>query len=127
MPMVRLFCACFCLGLILAMPSQHLPAQPPGGKPDDGDNAPDGLKALKSPDPQIRYNAVELLGKLGKSAKFAVPHLRDMLKDSSVAVRIKVAESLWKIEQPDPKPLLDVLLEACGHEEDIVRAAALGI
>jgi HEAT repeat protein len=125
--MGRLLAASLCLGLLLLVSSSPLAAQTSGGKPDDGDNAPDGLKALKHSDPQVRFNAVMLLGKLGKTAKFAVPQLKELLQDPSVAVRIKVAESLWKIEQPDPKPLLDVLVAACEHKEDVVRAAALNV
>src|SRR5262249_45428409 len=96
------------------------------GKPDDGD-APDGLKALKHPNPQVRFNAAELLGKLGKSAKFAIPNLKLLLKDESVAVRIKAAEAIWRIDPVDPAALLDVLAAAYDHKEDIVRAAALGV
>src|SRR5438477_7131566 len=108
--MGRFRAVCWCLALLLLLSGSSLRAQT-GGKPGDGDDAPDGLKALTHPNPQVRYNAAELLGKLGKTAKFAVPQLKELLKDPSVAVRIKAAEALWKIEQPDPKPLLQVLVE----------------
>lgn len=125
--MNKLFVALVILGLLTLWAPQNTVAQEKSQKPDDGDLAPDGLKALKHANPQVRFNAVELLGKLGKNAKFAVPHLKELLKDPSVAVRIKVVESLWKIEQTDPKLLLPVLQEAMGHDEDIVRATSLSI
>jgi HEAT repeat protein len=99
-----------------------------GPQQPDGGVMPDGLKALKHPNVQVRYNGVELLGRLGKTARFAVPELKTLLKDDpSIAVRLKAAESLWKIEQTDPALLMPVLLEATAHKEDVVRSAGLEV
>jgi HEAT repeat protein len=116
-----------CLSVLLLVAPVQSSQQESGEKTQPGDDAPDGLKALKHPNPQIRYNAIDLLIRLGKNAKFAAPHLRDLLKDPHPSVRIKAAEALWKIEQPAPGPLLTVLTEAAKEEEEGFRTAALAV
>ncbi len=124
--MRRLLMVGWCLGFFLVLANAGLSAQKSDGKPDDGD-LPDGLKALKHPDPQVRFNAAKILGEKGKAAKFFIPNLKELLKDESVAVRIKAAEAIWRIDPVNPGPLLDVLVAAYDHKEDIVRAAVLGV
>lgn len=88
------------------------------------DTIPDGLKALQHPDPKVRYRAVETLGQLGPAAKFAIPELREMLKDKNAVVRVKVCETLWKLEQPPASVILPTLLAAMGDGDAAARAAA---
>src|SRR5688500_1468606 len=82
-------------------------AQIPADK--QGVQPPDGLKALKHADPAVRYRAAALLVRLGPVGKFAVPDLREMLKDTNGHVRVKAAEALWIIEKTSPAVLLPIL------------------
>jgi HEAT repeat protein len=85
---------------------------------------PEGLKALQHPDAAVRYRAAETLAQLGPTAKFALPELRETLKDKNGVVRVKAAEAIWKIEQPAPSTLMPVLLAALRDKDFGVRAAA---
>jgi HEAT repeat protein len=86
---------------------------------------PDGLKALKSADPQVRYNAVALLAKLGPIAKFAVADLKEMAyKDLSGAIRVKACEALWRIDPPPATFLLPVLQQALRDKDQTTRTRA---
>jgi HEAT repeat protein len=88
------------------------------------DQVPEGLKALQNPDARVRYRAAQTLADLGPVAKFAVPDLREALKDKNALVRVKVAEALWKIEKTPNTILLPVLLQALKDKDPGVRAAA---
>ncbi len=90
----------------------------------DGTPLPDGLKALQHPDYRVRYKAVATLASVGAPAKFAVPELRELLKDKSVLVRVKTAEALWKIDNTPASVLLPVLLLALKDKDATARAAA---
>jgi len=92
--------------------------------PDKKDKVPDGLKALRDPDPNVRIRAAQILGSLGKTSRFAVPELREALKDKDGRVRVRVAEALWKIEQTSPSILLPVLEAALYDKQVSVRALA---
>ncbi|MSQ94434.1 MAG: HEAT repeat domain-containing protein [Gemmataceae bacterium] len=85
---------------------------------------PEGLKALQHPDPKVRYRAADTLAQLGPLAKFAVPELKEALKDKHPMVRVKVAEALWKIDQTPAGTLMPVLLQALKEREPSARAAA---
>jgi HEAT repeat protein len=85
---------------------------------------PEGLKALQHPDPKVRYRAADTLAQLGSLAKFAVPELKEALKDKHPMVRVKVAEALWKIDQTPAATLLPVLLQALKEKEPSARASA---
>jgi HEAT repeat protein len=93
-------------------------------KKKDGTQIPDGLKALQHPDSKVRYRAAETLAQLGPLAKFAVPELREALKDKNPLVRVKVAEALWKIDKTPSAALLPVLLQALKDKDAEARAAA---
>src|SRR5438309_1636882 len=97
--------------LAAAAPGQD---DPPGNK----DKVPDGLKALRDPDPNVRIRAAQILGSLGKTSRFAVPELREALKDKDGRVRVRVAEALWRIEQMSPSILLPVL-EGALHDKQV--------
>src|SRR6266542_2328081 len=90
-----------------------------------GLDIPDGLKALKNPNPQVRYNSAELLLRLGPVAKFAIPALQEALKDENARVRMKVAEALWTIERPPARELLPVLIVGLKEKDAAVRIDAL--
>jgi HEAT repeat protein len=85
---------------------------------------PDGLKALKHPDPEVRYQAASLLVKLGPVGKIAVPELREALQDTNGFVRVKAAEALWAIEKTSPTVLVPVLTQALKSKDSELRAAA---
>ncbi len=88
----------------------------------------DGLKALQHPDATVRYQSADLLAQLGATARFALPALREALeKDKSIAVRIKIAEALWKIEKPMPALLLPTLRQGLRDKLAENRAAAAGV
>src|SRR5207247_2378833 len=106
--------------LILATPNGFAQDDEPVGK--KGEPTPDGLKALKNVDPVVRYKAAALLVKLGPIAKFAVPELREALKDDNGFVRVKVAEALWSVEKTSPTILLPVLLGALKDKNAELRA-----
>src|SRR5262245_16584612 len=99
----------------------------PKGKDKKKDDVPDGLKALKHEDPLVRYRAAAILGRLPANAKFAVPALREALHDKDGRVRVKVAESLWKIEKTPPNVLLPVLEGALKDKDAAVRILAPGV
>ena len=94
-----------------------------GGNPQEA-KIPDGLKALKHPDAEVRYQAAALLVKLGPVGKIAVPELREALQDTNGFVRVKAAEALWAIEQTSPTILVPVLTQALKSKDLELRAAA---
>jgi HEAT repeat protein len=116
---------CFAPVMLLLLVSL-LHAQTGGNPKDKKKDSPEieGLKALKHPDAMVRYRAADTLGQLGPTAKFAVPELRELLKDKNAFVRVKAAEALWKIEQTSPTILLPILLQAMNEKDARVRAAA---
>jgi HEAT repeat protein len=59
---------------------------------------PDLISLLKSSNPDVRRNAVYVLGAVGKSAKSAVPYLIPLLQDSDKYVRLNTAEALKKLD-----------------------------
>jgi HEAT repeat protein len=118
--MKRFFPASILLLLVLVHCVQA--ANEPKKKP--GQPMLEGLKALKDPDPKVRYRAVQTLADLGPVAKFAVPDLRPLLEDKHPMVQIKTAEALWKIDKTPTATLLPVLLTALKHKDGGVRAAA---
>src|SRR3712207_1714424 len=109
--------------LVLALLGQAAAAQDKK-PPDKKDAIPDGLKALQHPDPVVRMKAAMILGTLGKTSRFAVPELRDALKDKDVRVRVVAAEALWKIEKTAPAVLLPVLEAALRDKNPVARALA---
>src|ERR1051325_446479 len=111
------------LVLFALAPALHAQKDDDPKKKKVGPTIPDGLKALQHPDAKVRYKAVMTLAQLGPTAKFAIPELRAALKDSNALVRVKVAEALWRIEQPAPSVVLPVLLDDMKSKDPGVRAA----
>src|SRR5262245_20633549 len=107
---------CVCLALTCTASAQE------GDKIDK--LAADGLQALTHPDPAVRCKSADLLGRLGKVARFAIPALRDALKDGDAHVRVKAAEALWKVEQPPLKVVLPVLVGGLTDKQASARALA---
>lgn len=66
--------------------------------------------------PEARRKAVDTLGKIGN--KFAIPFLRQALKDSDVLVRISVAKALGKMGDSSGIP---ILIEALKDKRPDVR------
>src|SRR5207249_5743965 len=88
----------------------------------------DGLKALKHPDPDVRFNAAQLVCDLGPVAKVAIPAIKEQLKEEkSAVIRVKLIEALWKVEKPPVRDLLPVLLEALGDKNETARANAANV
>ena len=88
---------------------------------------PDGLKALKDEDPKIRYNSVALLGKLGAKAKLLAPVLLEMLDDPDLKVKLKVAETLWKLDPPPTTKVIPILKTALKDKDNELRGMALSV
>lgn len=101
---------------------QAIPAEPSRVVP-----ALTGL--LGEQDPHVRQNAIEALGRMGPSARDAIPALVGMLKDNSLLeiFRLDVVESLRKIA-PDDEIVAQAMIEFCvkvaRHEtrDDVSRA-----
>src|SRR5262249_13980376 len=125
-PRTTAMCRHLCLPIVcLLLLAPALPAQKDGDdKKKKIDPTPEGLKALQNPDAKVRYRAAQTLADLGPVAKFAVPDLREALKDKNSLVRVKVAEALWKIDKTPNTILLPVLLQALKDKDPGVRAAS---
>jgi HEAT repeat protein len=118
MPMKTTLAVCLSLATAWAGPAQAQPDR-------KGLDVPDGLKALKHPDPKVRYESAALLLRLGPVAKFAIPALHEALMDSSGYVRMKAAEALWHVERTPPRVLLPVLVDGLRDKAAPVRINAL--
>ena len=76
----------------------------------------------------MRLRAAQVLIDLGPVAKFAVPALREQLKEEKNSVnRVKLAEALWIIDKPPARSLLPVLLEALADKDATARANAANV
>lgn len=83
------------------------------------------VQLLKDRSPEVRYRAALALGRIGASAKPAIPDLSGMLeKDQNYLVRQVAAEALGQIGK-DASPALPALLQATSDWNDHVRDAAL--
>jgi HEAT repeat protein len=115
--------AAACFGLLLCMASAAAQGEKKTQPPDF-----DGMKALKHPDPDVRLSAAILLCDLGPVAKFAVPTVKEQLKEEKVTlIKVKLVEALWKIDKPPARDLLPVLLEALQDKDEAARAAAANV
>ena len=77
--------------------------------------------ALKSADPAVRINAIEVLGRLGEDGKSAVAALATLLrKDKDARVRETAAHAFSTMYHYDP-----VLIEALKDEDRDVRTMAV--
>jgi HEAT repeat protein len=83
--------------------------------------APLLLEALKSPDHQVRQNAVEKLGKIGRDAVSAVGPIVQALRDSDEYVRYAAAEALGSIGSREAIP---ALIKSLGDAKLNVQAQA---
>src|SRR5262249_39778463 len=88
----------------------------------------DGLKALRHPDPDVRFSAAQLVCDLGPVAKVAIPAIKEQLKEEkSPIIRVKLIEALWKVEKPPVRELLPPLLEALQDKNEVARANAANV
>ena len=78
---------------------------------------------LKSPDPNVRYEAARKLGKYGAEAKGAVPDLVAALKDPDETVRMGAAYALGDIGR-EASEALPALKQALNDKDRGVREAA---
>jgi hypothetical protein len=79
---------------------------------------------LRFPFAEDRATAAEALGKLGLSAKSAIPALIQSLKDEDAKVRAEAAEALSAV-RPEGKLASPALIEALGDVDESVRLNAL--
>jgi HEAT repeat protein len=60
------------------------------------------IVTLKDKHPDVRYEGIQALGKLGTGAKDALPALRELQKDPDYRLRMRVAEAIRRIQQEKP-------------------------
>ena len=80
-------------------------------------------KALQSPQPIVRQNALLALGELGPLAKGAVPDLVVILSDNTSYLRIRAAMTLGKIG-PSAKAAEPALIEATKQSDKELKLEA---
>lgn len=83
------------------------------------------INALASPEPLIRSNAVETIGKLG--IKDALPQLKALLDDPDKGVIMATVEAVEKLAEPS---LLPELMKLAEKDDDWIKGAvahALGL
>ena len=87
--------------LVLVLLACAVQGQEPD-EPDKKDQGPDGLKALKHPDPAVRYKAAALLVRLGPVGKIAVAIAQSILFLTShkvnliVSLRVEIVTSILR-------------------------------
>ena len=57
------------------------------------------IATLKDKHPDVRYEGILALEKLGPSAKDALPALKELQKDPDYKLRMRVAEAIRRIQQ----------------------------
>lgn len=77
------------------------------------------LKELRSPDPQLRFEAVRACAEL--EAEEAVPHLIDLTRDSDAEVQISAIEALGRIGGGEAREGLQQCLDS---SEEVIRQAS---
>jgi len=77
------------------------------------------LKELRSPNPQLRFEAAMACAEL--EAEEAVPHLIELTEDSDAEVQLSAIEALGRIGGSDAK---ERLKECLGSPEETIREAA---
>jgi len=77
------------------------------------------LKELRSPEPQLRFEAVRACTEL--EAEEAVPHLIELTRDSDAEVQISAIEALGRIGGGEAKEGLQQCLDS---SEDVIRQAS---
>jgi len=77
------------------------------------------LKELRSPDPQLRFEAVRACAEL--EAEEAVPHLIELTRDSDAEVQISAIEALGRIGGGEAREGLQRCLDS---SEEVVRQAS---
>ena len=82
------------------------------------------LEKIDSPDPLQRAHAAVLLGKMGKEALSAVPHLLAALKDGNRQVRHSAADALGEIGDPQAVEPLIAVVENADEDWEVQSRAA---
>jgi HEAT repeat protein len=85
--------------------------------------APALVDTLGDPSPNVRLDAILLLGQLREGAKAAVPALTRFLKHDTPAERIRAAESILEIE-PNHRLAIAALAQDLKHADAAVRERA---
>jgi len=76
---------------------------------------PQLIELLKSPEPDVRLIAAQVLARMGSDAKEAVPHLIPLLKDRDERIRKSAARTLGRIG-PDAAAAVPELMQALLEE-----------
>jgi HEAT repeat protein len=76
---------------------------------------PQLIELLKSPEPDVRLIAAQVLARMGSDAKDAVPHLIPLLKDRDERIRKAAARTLGRIG-PDAAAAVPELMQALLEE-----------
>ena len=82
------------------------------------------IRKLRSNDRQVRFEALEELGRKGPNAREAVPFLKPLIKTEDAETRSYIAAMLADVD-PTGAQSLPILVDALGDREAEVRAAAL--
>lgn len=77
---------------------------------------PQLVQALKSPEPSVRRQAVDVLMRMGPDAKDAVPELTRLLEDEDEGVRKMASRALGRIG-PEAADAVPALMRTLLHEE----------
>jgi HEAT repeat protein len=103
----------------------YLPNVMTSGPQHDGRSASSWIRALDSPDPKTRIEAIKALGAIGPAAEEAVPKLaKIMLEDPERVPRIEATLALSKMT-PASKAVVPQLAQAVEDPEPFVRVNAV--
>jgi HEAT repeat protein len=81
------------------------------------------IQQLKSPDPKVRSDAARALGKMGESAKAAIPNLIPLLQDPEPNVRSRAALALGRMGE-SAKATIPNLIPLLKDSDPYVRWSA---
>lgn len=114
-------CLLALVGFCAAASAQGVKTDLPGGKPTPGKDAAYWIKILEKGDDLLaQEEALEVLGKLGPAARWALPALKRIADDAKSALRKKAVMTIFRIDPKadvSPAILLDGLKDASAQEK----------